>query len=293
MKLYYTMGINSNPGGNNYAHTMTCYFFKTEEEAKEKEEFLQGYGDETEIGSFNGSKGWLVAWGTAFDDVRIEPMAEAKAKKLCADWTTLSMALDVEGGEDEESRAFYFKKFTPDSYCTTSVDASAGRGFKWQFDDYSEEIRESVKTTFKYVPTFESFMGGLQKLNETLDSSWDESREGEPTPADEKKWAPVLKAFKVRKMEDLTWLAQAIPDSDDFHNNSKVVKSFKLKSTGDGGYEWQDPHGKVDFDILEYKGLLIGDHSDEMRYQGTLVRTKDVKAWEAIYKEEGSEGYLY
>ena len=157
------------------------------------------------------------------------------------------------------------------------------------------EIGESVETVFRHIPTFESFIGGLQKLNEyiTLDYSWEEAREGEPTRDDEKKWAPVLKAFKVRKMEDLTWLAEYLPDSDNFDNNSKLVKSFQLKSIRDDQDEWQDPHGNVDFDILEYKGLLIGDHSDEMRYQGALVRTKDVKAWEAIYKEEDSEGYLY
>lgn len=170
MKLYYTMGIDESAGGNNYANVMTCYFFKTEEEAKEKEEELQGYGYETDIDSFNGSKGWLVAWGTAYDDFRVEPMAEAKARKLCADWDTLAVALDVEDGEDEESRAFYFKKFTPNSYCTTSVDANPGRGIKWQFSSYSEEIRESVKTTFKYVPTFEAFLNEAKVELGSIDS---------------------------------------------------------------------------------------------------------------------------
>lgn len=146
----------------------------------------------------------------------------------------------------------------------------------------------------KYVPTFESFTNS-QKLNEyiTLDRSWDESREGEPTAADEKKWAPVLKAFKVRNMEDLTWLSDSLPYSDDFDNNSKSVKSFELKSIPepDDEDEWQDPHNDVSFTILEYKGLLIGDHSDKMRYYGALVRTKDVKAWEAIYKEFDTDTY--
>ena len=160
-------------------------------------------------------------------------------------------------------------------------------------EDWMGESK-TILESFKYVPTFESFIGS-QKVNEyvSLWYSWEESREGEPTPADEKKWAPVLKAFKVRSFDDLTWLAEYLPDSDDFENNSKLVKSFKLKSTRDDEDEWQDPHGDVDFGILEYKGLLIGDHSDEMRYQGTLVRTKDIKAWEKIYKEEDSEDYLY
>ena len=173
-------------------------------------------------------------------------------------------------------------------------EAEANGSELFVFED--GEVYESNKNdkTMKYVKLFEQFIGS-QKVNEyvSLWYSWEESREGEPTPADEKKWAPVLKAFKVRSFDDLTWLAEAIPGSDDFHNNSKVVKSLRLKSIRDDQDEWQDPHGNVDFDILEYKGLLIGDHSDEMRYQGTLVRTKDVKAWEAIYKEEGSESYLY
>lgn len=162
MKIYYVYGIDGNSGGNNYADTASFHFYKTEEEAKEQEKFLEGYGEETETGSFNGSKGWLVAWGTAHNDVVIEPMAEGKARKLCADWTTLSMALDVDDAEDNESRAFYFKKFTPGCFCRTSVDADPGKGFKWAFDAYSEKIEESVKvvteTKMKHIPTFESFV---------------------------------------------------------------------------------------------------------------------------------------
>jgi len=144
----------------------------------------------------------------------------------------------------------------------------------------------------KHIKLFEAFTAS-QKVNEYLElyGSWDESREGEPTKADEKKWKPVLKAFKVKDMGELVWLSDSLPDSDDFEANHKIVKEFDLKSTRDDQDEWQDPHGRVDFNVIEYKGLLIGDHSDAMRYYGALVRSEDVAAWEEIYKESDTDTY--
>lgn len=120
----------------------------------------------------------------------------------------------------------------------------------------------------------------------TLEMSYDESTEGGPNAADLKKWQPILKAFGVKEMSDLVWLADALPDSSNFQDGSKSVKSYSLKSTGDTD---QDPHDDVDFDLIEYKGLLIGDHSDDMRFSNTLVRAKDVQKWGDIYQEEGAK----
>ena len=174
MTIYYATGIDD-PSGNNYASTVRCYFFKTEEEAKEYAENAEKkYGYETDTGSFNGSKGWIFAWGTEDNDIRIKPMGESAARKICADWSTVDRALDVSNAEDDESRLFYFKKFTPGCWLTTSVDSPSGEGFKWQFDAYSQEIEESVKTEtkMKHVKLFEAFVAS-QKLNENEDPHGD------------------------------------------------------------------------------------------------------------------------
>ena len=148
----------------------------------------------------------------------------------------------------------------------------------------------------KHLHLFEAFVAS-QKLNEEkynpeyfarLDFSWDESP-GPLSAADLKKWAPVLKALKVKKVWDLIWFADALPDSDNFENDSKFLKSFSLKDTGE---QDQDPHGGVDLSVVKYKGLLAGDHSDDMDFQGVLIRIEDIDAWGKIYQEEDCEDYI-
>ena len=172
MTIYYATGIDGPGTGNNYASTVRCHFFKTEEEAKEYAENAEKrYGHETDTGSFNGSKGWIFAWGTEYNDIRIEPMGESAARKICSEgWSNVDSALDVSNAEDDESRLFYFKKFTPGCWLTTSVDSPSGEGFKWQYDAYSQKIEESVKTEtkMKHVKLFEAFVAS-QKLNEGKD----------------------------------------------------------------------------------------------------------------------------
>jgi len=167
MTIYYATGIDGPGSGNNYASTVRCHFFKTEEEAKEYAENAEKkYGHETDTGSFNGSKGWIFAWGTEYNDIRIKPMGESAARKICSEgWSNVDSALDVSNAEDDESRLFYFKKFTPGCWLTTSVDSPSGEGFKWQYDAYSQKIEESVKTEtkMKHVRLFEQFIN--EKVN--------------------------------------------------------------------------------------------------------------------------------
>ncbi len=141
----------------------------------------------------------------------------------------------------------------------------------------------------KHVKIFEDFVAS-QELNEystsTLEMSYDEN--GGPKSIDYKKWAPVLKAFGVKGMSELVWISgganSRIPD--EVLDSAKSVKDFDLVSAG-----WEDPHGKVELNLLKYKGLLIGLCSGSVRYIGALVLYKDIKKWEKIYKEFGAETY--
>mgnify|MGYP006098518307 FL=1 len=141
----------------------------------------------------------------------------------------------------------------------------------------------------KHIKLFEAFVA-LQKLNEysTLEMSYDETEDMEPKSIDYEKWAPVLKAFGIKDMSELVWISgganSGIPD--EVLDSAKSVKDFDLESVGN-----EDPHNKVALNLLKYKGLLIGSHSDSVRYRGALVLDKDIKKWEKIYKEFGAETY--
>ena len=134
---------------------------------------------------------------------------------------------------------------------------------------------------FKYVPTFESFIGS-QKLNENYYTYLDDSGDGvmSGSPEAEQKWAPVLKTFGVKEMNDLVWLGEYFPD-EIVEEEGKMVKGFTLDSYGD-----EDPHGEVDFIVYKLNGMLIGYHDDELDYTATLCKEKDVKKWQKILKDD-------
>ena len=296
MTIYYATGIDGPGSGNNYASTVRCHFFKTEEEAKEWAEATnKRYGHKTDTGSFNGSKGWIFAWGTEHSDIRIKPMGESAARKICTDWSTVDRALDVSNAEDDESRLFYFKKFTPGCWLTTSVDSPSGEGFKWQYDAYSQKIEESVKTEtkMKHVKLFEAFVAS-QKLNEndTLLDVFDEY--GWSDEYDDK-YSDILDALGVNGMDECVWITDGFPEF--IVNDGKKVKEYEADGLEDlvnyDEEEIEDPHGNVSFTLYKYKGLKIGHWTDEMGYSAGLCSEDDVKKWEKIIKEMGEERYLY
>jgi len=104
-------------------------------------------------------------------------------------------------------------------------------------------------------------------------------------PEAEAKWAPVLKAFGVRSMDDLVWLGEYFPEI--ILEEGKVVKSFELDGVGD-----EDPHGDVSIDIYKWKGMLLAMHDDDYRYSGTLCKAKDsVKLAKLLENDEGIDLY--
>ena len=145
-------------------------------------------------------------------------------------------------------------------------------------EDWMSENKNTK--TMKYIPTFESFIGS-QKLNENDYTYLSDSGDGvmDGSSEAEAKWAPVLKAFGVRSMDDLVWLGEYFPEI--ILEEGKKVKGFTLDNYGD-----EDPHGEVDFNVFKWNGMLIGYHDDEMQYTATLCKEKDASKWVRILKDD-------
>ena len=140
---------------------------------------------------------------------------------------------------------------------------------------------------FKYVPTFESFMGS-PKLNEarnwkvrdfmSLSESGDYGLGGDEADS---KWEEVLDAMKTSNLDDLVWLGAYFPEI--VGEEGKFLDSYDLDSFGD-----EDPHGDVEISIFKWKGMLLASHDDDYQYSGTLCNVKDaVKLAKLLEGDEG------
>ena len=158
-------------------------------------------------------------------------------------------------------------------------------------EDWMGESK-TILESFKYVPTFESFIGGSQKVNENftlLDSfdeyGWSDEYDG--------KYFPITNALNGL-MDDLVWITDNFPDF--IQDEGKLVKKYAmdgLDSPKDyDDEEVEDPHGDVDFSLYKYKGLKIGWFTDEYGYSAGLCHERDVKKWTKIIKDMGEEEYL-
>ena len=142
------------------------------------------------------------------------------------------------------------------------------------------------------TPTFESFIGGSQKVNENftlLDSfdeyGWSDEYDG--------KYFPITNALNGL-MDDLVWITDNFPDF--IQDEGKLVKKYQMDGldspTDYDGDEVEDPHGDVDFSLYKYKGLKIGWFTDDYGYSAGLCHERDVKKWTKIIKDMGEEEYL-
>ena len=142
-KVFYVINHNEGEGGVD--------FFKTEKEAlaygkKQFEQFeigkeVKDEDDTTYIGdSLTFKKGILFSIESA--GVKLQAMEDADAREY---------SLDL---EDDGSTVF-FEGFVKGMYCILGREVT-GKGIKWDFtgDDINEN---EVKSSFKYMQTFESF----------------------------------------------------------------------------------------------------------------------------------------
>lgn len=170
------------------------------------------------------------------------------------------------------------------------------------FDWYADEVgadgkplqmyaSKTILESFKYVPTFESFIGS-QKVNENftlLDAfdeyGWSDEYDG--------KYFPITNALNGL-MDDLVWITDNFPDF--IQEEGKLVKTYQMKGLDSpedyDGNEVEDPHGDVDFSLYKYKGLKIGWFTDDYGYSAGLCHERDVKKWTKIIKDMGEEEYL-
>ena len=261
------------------ADTTQAFFFNNKKKAQEKGmELYDGFGefsfnlrgeefegDYVTTYIFSGIENVREGFLFYREDGRphFEAMDEANARTV------------VEDGSFEDAMGGYFSGKLKGGYGEIYMSSAVeGTNELWTFE--ADELYE--RKTMKYLPTFESFIGS-QKLNENtyLSDSGDGVMDGSPEA--EAKWAPVLKAFGVRSMDDLVWLGEYFPEI--VREEGKKVKGFTLDNYGD-----EDPHGEVDFNVFKWNGMLIGEHDDELQYRAALCKEKDVSKWMKILKDD-------
>ena len=261
-------------GPEDYAQ---CYLFKNKKKADAKaeelradEEFMMSVEDGAaflEVGSVSYREGFAVLYGSDYWPGEVKAMSADEFRGLIDEYGSFAYYTGV----IKDGTECYLDERGNDYKGTQPTIAISDNDF---------EIGESVKTNFKYVPTFESFIGS-QKLNENDYTYLSDSGDGvmDGSPEAEAKWAPVLKAFGVRSMDDLVWLGEYFPEI--ILEEGKKVKGFTLDNYGD-----EDPHGEVDFNVFKWNGMLIGYHDDEMQYYATLCKEKDASKWIRILKDD-------
>ena len=267
-------------GPEDYAQ---CYLFKNKkkadakaEELRANEDFMEDVEDDVaflEVGSISYKEGFAVLLGSDFWPGQVKAMSADEFNNLAQ--------------ADEDGAFVYYTGSIKDGtecYLDTRGNDYSGTQPTIAVADGDYEIGESVKTTFKYVPTFESFMGS-QKLNE--DTDWD-ACEG----AQKDKFAPVCKALKC-EYSDLVFF-ELLHNELDYYTEEEygyafekdqevdfTKKDFVLKKIDEDG----DPHGNMDGVIVSIKGtkLKYAYFDSDMNYSGTICSKKDIKALEAFY----------
>ena len=267
-------------GPEDYAQ---CYLFKNKKKAdakaaeiKSDEDFMENVEDGVsflEVGSISYKEGFGVLLGSDFWPGQVKAMSADEFNNLAQ--------------ADEDGAFVYYTGSIKDGtecYLDTRGNDYSGTQPTIAVADGDYEIGESVKTTFKYVPTFESFMGS-QKLNE--DTDWD-ACEG----AQKDKFAPVCKALKC-EYSDLVFF-ELLHNELDYYTEEEygyafekdqevdfTKKDFVLKKIDEDG----DPHGNMDGVIVSIKGtkLKYAYFDSDMNYSGTICSKKDIKALEAFY----------
>ena len=267
-------------GPEDYAQ---CYLFKNKKKAdakaaeiKSAEDFMEDVEDGVaflEVGSISYKEGFAVLLGSDFWPGQVKAMSADEFNNLAQ--------------ADEDGAFVYYTGSIKDGtecYLDQRGNEYNGTQPTIAVADGDYEIGESVKTTFKYVPTFESFIGS-QKLNE--DTDWD-ACEG----AQKDKFATVCKALKC-EYSDLVFFELLHNELDyyteeeynhAFEKDQKVdftKKDFVLKKIDEDG----DPHGNMDGVIVNLKGtkLKYAYFDSDMNYSGTICSKKDIKALEAFY----------
>jgi len=148
-KVFYVINHNEGEGGVD--------FFKTEKEAlaygKEQfEQFEMGKEVEDEDGwvyvgdALTFKKGILFSYEE--DGTKLQAIEDADARQYAEDL-------------EEMGSAVFFEGFVKGMYCLLGYDVK-GKGIKWSYT--GDGINENeVKSSFKYVHTFESFTNTYKK----------------------------------------------------------------------------------------------------------------------------------
>ena len=265
-----------------------CYLFKNKKKADAKaeelradEEFMMSVEDGAailEVGSVSYREGFAVLYGSDYWPGEVKAMSADEFRGLIDEYGSFAYYTGV----IKDGTECYLDERGNDYKGTQPTIAISDNDF---------EIGESVKTNFKYVPTFESFIGS-QKVNENftlLDAfdeyGWSDEYDG--------KYFPITNALNGL-MDDLVWITDNFPDF--IQEEGKLVKKYQmdgLDSPEDyDGEEIEDPHGDVDFSLYKYKGLKIGWFTDDYGYSAGLCHERDVKKWTKIIKDMGEEEYL-